>query len=230
MNTSTLRKDVLRRFRHHGFIERLQYQLRKSPTLVLEAVGLTINVKSDDVMLDCGANVGDISSKLARTGATVYAFEPNPLCFGVITKRFALMPNVHCLHNGVMNCDCVLTLSTPEPHAGFDSLDTTVAASFNGEALQSPDYAVKVDQIQCLDIDAFVRKLGKRVRLMKVDIEGAEIEVLNRLMDTGAIDLIDHVIVETHEVQMPHLVAPTRALRARIASLGLTDKICLDWY
>ena len=105
-----------------------------------------------------------------------------------------------------------------------------MAASFNVEALQSPDYAVKLEQINCIDIDAFVRQLGKRVRLMKVDIEGAEIEVLNRLMDTGAIDLIDHVIVETHEEQMPHLVVPTQALRARIASLGLTKKICLDWY
>ena len=230
MNASTFRKETVRRIRYLGITERLRYQLRKSPTLVLEAIGLTINVDPNDVMLDCGANVGDISSKFARTGATVYAFEPNPLCFDVITKRFALMPKVHCLHNGVMNRDCVLNLSTPEPHAGFDSLETTVAASFNVEALQSPDYAVKVDQIHCIDIDAFVRQLGKRVRLMKVDIEGAEIEVLNRLMDTGAIDLIDHVIVETHEDQMPHLAAATQALRARIATLGLTEKICLDWY
>ena len=230
MNASALRKNAIRRIRHLGVTERLRYQLRKSPTLILEAIGLTISVGPDDVLLDCGANVGDISSKFARTGATVYAFEPNPLCFGVITKRFALLPKVHCLHNGVMDRKCVLTLSTPEPHAGFDSLETTVAASFNAEALQSPDYAVKVEQINCIDIDAFVRQLGKRVRLMKVDIEGSEIEVLNRLMDTGAIDLIDHVVVETHEEQMPHLVAPTEALRARIASMGLTKKICLDWY
>jgi len=220
MNASALRKNTIRRIRHFGVTERLLCQLRKSPKLILEAIGLTISIDPADVLVDCGANVGDISSKFARTGATVYAFEPNSLCFGVITKRFALMPKVHCLHNGVMDRNCVLNLSTPEPHAGFDSLDTTVAASFNVEALQSPDYAVKMEQIKCIDIDAFVRQLGKRVRLMKVDIEGAEIEVLNRLMDTGAIELIDHVIVETHEEQMPHLGAATEALRARLRTLG----------
>lgn len=196
---------------------------------MIEEVGLDLEIDADDILLDCGANVGDVSSIFARTGATVYAFEPNPLCFDVIRQRFRLMPKVHCLHNGVMDRDCVLTLSTPEPHAGFDALETTVAATFNGAALRSADYALRVDEVRCLDVDAFVRRLGGHVRLMKVDIEGAEIEVLNRLMDTGAIDLIDQLVVETHVEQMPHLAAATQALRARIARLGLTEKICLDW-
>lgn len=65
---------------------------------------------------------------------------------------------------------------------------------------------------------------------MKIDIEGSEIEVINRLIDTNAIDLIDYLVVETHEKQMPHLLDKTNALRSRINSLGLDKKINLDWY
>jgi hypothetical protein len=48
-------------------------------------------------------------------------------------------------------------------------------------------------------------------------------------MDTGSIDLIDQLVVETHEEQMTDLAAPTRELRDRINKMGLSDKIRLDW-
>ena len=54
--------------------------------------------------------------------------------------------------------------------------------------------------------------------------------MINRLIDTKAIDLIDYLVVETHEKQMPHLLDKTNALRSRINSLGLDKKINLDWY
>lgn len=230
MDMGALRKEAVRQLRYHGVTERLRYGLRKGPRVHLAAVDLELRAGPGDIMLDCGANVGDVCSQLARSGATVYAFELNPVCFEVLRRRFARMPHVHCLHQGVLDRECVLSLSTPRAHAGFDALDTTVASSLHGERLRSNDYELDQVQVPCIDIDAFVRGLGRRVLLMKIDIEGAEIEVLNRLIDTGAIDLIDHIVVETHEAQMPDLRAPTQALRERVAHLGLAGKVCFDWY
>ncbi|WP_442507818.1 FkbM family methyltransferase [Novipirellula sp. SH528] len=226
-----MRKELLRRFRCHGITERLRYYLRRrnGTKVRLQSVDLEFMVNPEDIILDCGANVGDVTSKFACSGATIYAFEPNRRCFDILKKRFAFMPNVFLLNNGVMDKDCVLSLSTPDPHASFDSIETTVASTFNEEMLQSSDYTVKRDEVECIDIDKFIRQLGKRVLLMKVDIEGGEIEVLNRLMDTGGINLVDHLVVETHERLSPRLEIATQSLRARIAELGLSSKICLDW-
>jgi len=49
-------------------------------------------------------------------------------------------------------------------------------------------------------------------------------------MDSGAMELIDLVVVETHERQMPHLLEATNTLRARIREERLEEKIRLDWY
>jgi hypothetical protein len=64
---------------------------------------------------------------------------------------------------------------------------------------------------------------------MKIDIEGSEIQVINSLIDTGAIERIDHIVCETHENAIPNLGAPTDTLRARIEREGLNSKVRLDW-
>jgi hypothetical protein len=81
---------------------------------------------------------------------------------------------------------------------------------------------------ECIDLDAFIRRLGRRVRVLKLDIEGSEIAVLNRLLDTGTINLVDLVVAETHEWN-PNLLAATNALRERIDAEGLAAKVRLDW-
>jgi hypothetical protein len=65
--------------------------------------------------------------------------------------------------------------------------------------------------------------------LLKLDIEGAEIRVLNHLMDTGAIELVELTVVETHEDQIPSLIAQTNELRSRIQKSGYASRIRLDW-
>jgi hypothetical protein len=47
-------------------------------------------LKPGGIAIDCGANVGDIATKLAKTGIRVYAFEPNPYAFQKLQSRVAL--------------------------------------------------------------------------------------------------------------------------------------------
>jgi hypothetical protein len=83
--------------------------------------------------------------------------------------------------------------------------------------------------VECIDLSEFIFSLGSRVRLVKLDIEGAEIGVINHLIDTGAVELIDLVVVETHEKQMPFLLEQTEELRQRIKNTSLQSKFRLDW-
>jgi hypothetical protein len=62
-----------------------------------------------------------------------------------------------------------------------------------------------------------------------MDIEGAEIAVLNHLIDTGAIDRVRLAVVETHERFSPELAQATETLRERLRVNRLDGKIRLDW-
>ena len=74
----------------------------------LAALDLELMVKSGDVIIDCGANIGSVTSLFARSGAIVYAFEPNPLSFTILSRRFRAMPTVHCFNQGVFDRQCRL--------------------------------------------------------------------------------------------------------------------------
>ena len=116
-------------------------------------------------------------------------------------------------------------LNSPNAHEKWDDLESSVASSFVHE---SPSGA-RHTKVECIDLSEFVTSLNRPVRLLKIDIEGAEIAVVNRLIDTRAMDLIDLAIVETHETQQPSLLEATNALRERINASGYQAKFRLDW-
>jgi len=221
-----LAKAAYRAVRFNPIVERLQNSIRKQRGVYFDAIDQFVEASVGDVIIDGGANVGVITSKCARTGATVHAFEPNPVCYRILKRRFAAQPNVTIHNKGLMDRNCTLTLSTPVPHAQFDGIQTTVAASFVAE-----DFGVNVtrDQIECVDIAEFINVLGKQVALLQLDIEGAEIAALNRLLDTGTIDRVKFAVVETHERFSEEQARQTDALRQRLAERGLSDRVRLDW-
>ncbi|WP_373486781.1 FkbM family methyltransferase [Blastomonas sp.] len=222
----TLAKQMYRAIRFNPVVERTTNSLRRSATLNFDAIDLFVPISPGDIVIDGGANVGLVTSKAVRAGATVHAFEPNSVCFDILRKRFALHPNVHLHNKGLMDRDCTLTLSTPVAHREFDSIDTTVAASFVAESFDAP---VTTETVTCIDISEFIMSLDKPVAVLKLDIEGAEIGAINRLIDTGAIDRIKFAVVETHERFSDELARQTEELKARLAELGLNDKVRLDW-
>ena len=207
-------------------VERAQQMFRMSPTLHLEPIDLRVEINPDDVLIDCGANIGAITSKFARTGACVYAFEPNPVCFSAMSKRFSLTPNVTCFNKGVMNKSCVLELMMMDPHGKWDEIDTSPGSTF---MVDKPPQRASKTSIECIDLNEFIFSLTQRVRFIKLDIEGSEIAVINGLIDTNAIDRVDLVLAETHEKQLPFLREDTDRMKQRILDSGLQEKIQLDW-
>ena len=61
-----------------------------------------------------------------------------------------------------------------------------------------------------------------------MDIEGAEVEVLEKLIESGAIAKVRLALVETHDHKIPELREATDRLRATIDERGLSH-IRLDW-
>ena len=117
------------------------------------------SVGRDDICIDCGANVGDYTELMASTGARVYAFEPNPRAFHILSRRFRGLPTVQCFNQVVMDRDCVLSLNVPCAHGPWDAIDTTVSSSFIRGEHDSSEFEMRQVDIACINLGMFIRSL-----------------------------------------------------------------------
>jgi FkbM family methyltransferase len=197
----------------------------RNPTEQARRQFLAITLTDADIAIDCGANVGDVTEHLSRSGATVYAFEPNPYAFKALADRFSRRPNVHCLQQGVLDRDEVKRLYFHK-NSDEDELHWSTGSSlldFKGNVRHDKYVDTKV-----IDLSEFIRSLGSRVKLLKIDVEGVEGAILRSLISTGVIHSIDHIFVETHERKVPELKADTDELRQMLKTMKLTH-VNLDW-
>jgi len=191
--------------------------------------GICAALRPGDIAVDCGANVGDVSARLAATGARVIAYEPDPEVFALLRARLGALANVTLIEKGVGAQAGTAVLRRPKGHARNPlaaSLGNTVV---EGVAYADPENAVTVEIADLVaDLQGILRDVAE-VALLKIDIEGAEIEVLGALDAAGLLGRIRCTLVETHEVQMPHLADRFAALRAAIAARHPPSRVNLDW-
>ncbi|MCH8493866.1 MAG: FkbM family methyltransferase [Idiomarina sp.] len=183
------------------------------------------NLTEQDVVIDCGANVGIYTEIMARSGAQVYAFEPNPIAFVALQNRVQHFTNV----------TLIPAASTLKPgkfklynhrHAKRDPLLFSVSSSL----LEQKTNVNKDDfyEVEGVVLSTFIRELKQPVALLKMDIEGAEIDVLNDLIDHGLHHSIGAGFVEVHDRRVPALREPTAKLRERLKQEN-AEHITLDW-
>lgn len=148
----------------------------------------SIPFRKGDVVLDIGAHQGVVSMYLAkRFGVTVYAYEPVPENFERLKRnlRANAITTVHP-HKLAVSADArYLTMVrgshsaegsawfTPTTQTRFRARSTTLARIFEANAI-------------------------KRCRLLKLDCEGAEHEILANM--NGLLDRIDYVRGELHMI------------------------------
>ncbi len=182
-------------------------------------------LQSGDLAIDCGANIGEITLEMARNGAEVHAFEPNPQAMAVLREKVKGRPAVHCHAAAVSDHDGQASLYLHRKH-DVDPMGHSAGSSLVGDKHNlDPDRAI---QVPVIDIARFIRDLDRPVKLLKIDIEGLEARLLNHLLDQDVLDRIEHVFCETHEFKVPGLWRQCRALRRRLAASGV-DHVNLDW-
>lgn len=185
----------------------------------------SIRPGAGEIAIDCGANVGVVTDHLSKWGATVYAFEPNPFAFRALKERFANRPNVHCIEKGVLDHAGTERLYFHES-SGQDEVLWSVGSSLL-EYKGNVDRAKFVD-VPIVDLGEFIASLKGRVKVLKLDVEGVEVPILKKLIETGLIDRIDYVFAETHDAKIPELREETNSLRGMIRARKLKH-VNLDW-
>jgi len=157
------------------------YRAFPSGADVTDSVLLSIRpfVAADAVCLDVGANIGLYSLALATVApqGKVYAFEPSPTTFDYLHH------NVDC--NGLANVES-FKLALGDQAAGtvhFHDIPFFTAGSFaveDGSFLTSDVLGSNYFEAPATTLDAFVAEKGiDRVDLIKIDVEGAELSVLD---------------------------------------------------
>lgn len=135
-------------------------------------------VQPDFICLDIGANLGTISlalSYLAPQGK-VYAFEPSNVNYAYLVKTIAenQIDNIEPLHLGVFDRNGTIHFHEDERGGGWSFIpqDEMVIAKSN-------------QHINCVRLDDWVEmNMIPRVDLIKIDVEGSEVIVLEHAINT----------------------------------------------
>ena len=126
-----------------------------------------VRLKKDDIVFDCGANMGLFSALASVKGCKVYAFEPMEYIINTyLSKTAAWNKNITI---------CPYALSDKKQFLSFGLNDENIGASTKMSSQKKESKQYQYQQVQAITIDEFVieNKLD-RVDFIKADIEGAE--------------------------------------------------------
>jgi FkbM family methyltransferase len=168
------------------------------------------------VFVDLGANAGNVTAVALEYGHTVYAFEPGP-AWPVIHNRFGKDERVTLFNKAIGSHSRVVDFHIRKDG---NSTDASFLKAYRRGTTK------KVEVVPVVD---FLRSLPKRADIVKMDIEGAEAECLEAILDAGIHKNTGLFLVETHDRFSADLAERLDAIRRRIDVEHITN-IDLTWY
>lgn len=143
---------------------------------------LDYRIGISDVVLDCGAYHGAWSRKIYdRYRCRIIAFEPVSEYYAITAKELA-------------------GTGAYVYRAGVGPTTTSCTIAINGDASSTLMQSGATEQIRIVSIDDVVREHQlPQIRLMKLNIEGAEYDLLDHMLDTGLINRVADIQIQFHQ-------------------------------
>jgi FkbM family methyltransferase len=162
-------------------------------------------LNSNSVIVDLGANQGEFAHELIRrSGCTVYAAEP----LSSLHAEIRISPRLKLFR---------VALGKQSGKAPLWVYGGRCASLM--EAREN-DETVAQEEVEVVDLHTFLLRAGlSRVDLMKVDVEGAELDVFESALESD-LRRIGQISVEFHDFIYPKLKPRVEAVKLRLCEMG----------
>ena len=167
-----------------------------------------------DISIDLGANRGDFSVWLLERGCFVIGLEPHPEAFQYFAKRVGSNKNILKIQAAISNKTSLGKVFV-HPDARQDQLGFSIRASIKQE---KPGF-IPYSKTLSIDIHQLFQAI-ERVTVLKVDIEGSELEIWEEIKKNAT--KIKFLLMEVHDVINPNL-------RKEIESFILHKRLESHW-
>ncbi len=174
--------------------------------------------------IDLGANVGEVTRQMAAAGGRVIAFEPDPWTADRLRANVADLDNV-----AVEEAAAGIEAGTARlyRHPEFDEAGARSDWSTTCPDKSGAEDASAID-VKQVDFPAYLATAAP-IGVLKMDIEGAEFDLLERLLDwPGLPRAVRFIFAETHEDRMPGYAERAAAMRRRARQFK-RPRVNLDW-
>lgn len=159
---------------------------------LLEKLSCQISKFERSVIFDVGANKGDWTKLwLSQNKNTeVHLFEPSPLLFSNLKKLFFNYPNIFISNDAMGNTPGKFKLFFDYPGSPIASLTQRDLGLYGIEMNKS-------EEVNCIRLDSYISSNKiKKINLLKIDVEGNELKVLEGLGSFLNADFIDVIQFE----------------------------------
>ncbi len=158
-------------------------------------------LKPDSVFYDIGANVGfhSLTANTMISTGKIYAFEPMPAVKAIFEKHISLNSKLIASNHIVLS---PMAISDEEKEVAFS--DDIAHRDGNTYIKESYVFSGAVNKIsvQCISIDGLIKQGYEKPDTIKIDVEGAEYDVL-----VGAKNTIEkylpNILLATHDCHFP---------------------------
>ncbi len=162
---------------------------------------------------DCGTHMfqgfGDFSSRYNIDSSwKCYCFEANPITYSeskVVYDKLSLTYDIEHLNCAISNTDGVATIKCPKVKSYGFQVEPGIFADQVSNILDTPleywNNEYQEHDIKAIDFSKFLKDTVTEddYVLIKMDIEGSEFSVLDKIIEDENINLIDEIYVEFHE-------------------------------
>jgi FkbM family methyltransferase len=158
-------------------------------------------IRPGDLVFDVGANVGDKTAAFLELGARVVAVEPQESCWRVLKKRFREQTHqVTIVTRALAEKEGVISLYVDKSATISSTSNGWIEAVKKSGRFSTHKWDNKVE-VETTTLDCLIKKHGKP-RFCKIDVEGAELDVLKGLsvpIDCVSFEFVPERIEKTAE-------------------------------
>ena len=172
------------------------------------------DINADSVVLDVGAFTGSWAQHIVdRYDPVIYAFEPNPNSFKKLQQKAASNPKLQPIPYGLGDEDISVEFT-------LKGLGSSMCDE-RGSHSDTPRTTVEIAAIDRVWAEL---NLGQ-IDLMKINIEGAEFPLLDKMIKADLLNKVDCFMIQFHEW---HPGAYSKRLRIR-EELSKTHRLVWDY-